>query len=56
MARVGVSGCGHEETLILIWNLDIKNAAFITSDFTEFIYMDSVSLSLPSYVCVFANP
>lgn len=45
MGRVGVSGRGREELLVLICaTLDIKNAAFITSDFTEFIYMDSVSL------------
>jgi hypothetical protein len=45
-ARVGVSrltlcyGCNSDMLVCAI--LDIKNAAFVTSDFTEFIYMDSV--------------
>jgi hypothetical protein len=45
-ARVGVSrftlrfGCNTD--MLVCGILDIKNAAFVTSDFTEFIYMDSV--------------
>ena len=55
-AKAGVSRHTSIQCTLLkcgLWNLDIKNAAFITSDFTEFIYMDSVGRSSGSISAVF---